>query len=331
MMRTRTDSPQTAAPLAQITGATVTFTGAQPIYAVSEVDLEIHGGEVLAVVGESGSGKSTLARAIVGLQSLTAGSIDFTTTDAPRASRLTQMVFQDPRSSLNPRLTVRQILAEALVGGSARRMSARAQQSMEELLDDVGLSKTLLDSRPASLSGGQCQRVSIARALMSEPQLLVCDEVVSALDVSIQAQILDLLRDLKERKRIAMLFITHDLGVVRQLADRVAVMYLGKIVELGTTEEIFSGPTHPYTQALLSSAVDMAGSDVPAAVRDGLELGTTLASPSNPPSGCHLHPRCWKAEDVCAVDTPALIARAGGTRSACHFAEPVDVLGRDRG
>lgn len=325
----RADSPHKAAPLAQITGATVTFAGPQPTYAVSDVDLEIHGGEVLAVVGESGSGKSTMARAIVGLQHLTAGSIEFNTANAPQASRLAQMVFQDPRSSLNPRRTVRQILAEALVDGQGRRMRAQRQQSIEQLLDDVGLSTTQLDSRPANLSGGQCQRVSIARALMSEPHLLVCDEVVSALDVSIQAQILDLLRRLKERKRIAMLFITHDLGVVRQLADRVAVMYLGKIVELGTTEQIFSGPTHPYTQALLSSAVDMAGRDTPGIVRDRLELGTTLASPANPPAGCHLHPRCWKAEDVCAVDAPALTERAGGIRSACHFAEPVDVLGRN--
>lgn len=325
----RTDSPHKAAPLAAITGATVTFAGAQPTYAVSEVDLEIHSGEVLAVVGESGSGKSTMARAIVGLQQLTAGRIVFNTAKGPKASRLAQMVFQDPRSSLNPRLTVRQILGEALVDGQGRRMREQRQQGIEQLLDDVGLSTTLLDSRPANLSGGQCQRVSIARALVSEPQLLVCDEVVSALDVSIQAQILDLLRGLKERKRIAMLFITHDLGVVRQLADRVAVMYLGRIVELGTTEEIFSGPTHPYTQALLSSAVDMVGRDTPGTVRDRLELGTTLASPSNPPAGCHLHPRCWKAEDVCAVDAPALTERAGATLSACHFADPVDVLGRD--
>lgn len=325
----RTDPPRTVAPLARTTGATVTFTGAHPTYAVSEVDLEIHSGEVLAVVGESGSGKSTLARAIVGLQRLTAGSIDFNTANAPQASRLAQMVFQDPRSSLNPSLTVRQILNEALVNGQGRRMKAQRQQNLEQLFDDVGLSKNLLESRPASLSGGQCQRVSIARALASEPQLLVCDEVVSALDVSIQAQIVDLLRGLKERKQIAMLFITHDLGVVRQLADRVAVMYLGKIVELGATEEIFNGPAHPYTQALLSSAVDMADRDTSGTVRERLELGAALATPSNPPTGCHLHPRCWKAEDICAVDAPALIERAGGTRSACHFAEPVDILGSD--
>jgi oligopeptide/dipeptide ABC transporter ATP-binding protein len=311
--------------LVRIEDAHVTFgrRGRSGVQAVAGVDLEIASGEVLAVVGESGSGKSTLARTVVGLQRLTSGSIRFPqNTDGDR--RVAQMVFQDPRSSLNPKLTIRQIVQEAW---PRRDGSTAAQRSrrITELLEEVGIGESMLDSRPADLSGGQCQRISIARALLSDPRLLVCDEVVSALDVSIQAQVLDLLRRLQEKQNLAMLFITHDLGVVRQLADRVAVMYLGKIVEVGPADEVFGRPTHPYTQALLSSAVDLAS----AGLDDGrvpLELGGTLPSPSDPPAGCRLHPRCWKAQVICSVDEPALEARAGGMLSACHFAEPIDVL-----
>jgi oligopeptide/dipeptide ABC transporter ATP-binding protein len=306
-----------APPLVRVTDAQVTFGRARRVQAVAGVSLEIEPGEVLAVVGESGSGKSTLARAIVGLQRTTCGTIEF----SDRDGRTAQMIFQDPRASLNPRMTVRQILLEAAPRGGT------SPARLAELLAEVGLGTETLDRRPEELSGGQCQRISIARALMTEPELLVCDEVVSALDVSIQAQVLELLRTLKQREGLAMLFITHDLGVVRQLADRVAVMYLGKIVEVGAVDDIFTRPTHPYTQALLSSAMDMADGLEEPHLR--LELRGALPSPSNPPAGCRLHPRCWKAQEICSTDEPSL-RPVGEVLSACHFAEPLDVLNGER-
>jgi oligopeptide/dipeptide ABC transporter ATP-binding protein len=312
--------------LVTVTDASVTFGRVRRVQAVADVSVEVRAGEVLAIVGESGSGKSTLARAIVGLQKLTAGSITFAPTG--ETDRISQMIFQDPRSSLNPSLTVRQIVAEAWSGRG--RSKAARHADLVEILGEVGISGTMLDSRPGDLSGGQCQRVSIARALASGPELLVCDEVVSALDVSIQAQVLDLLRRLKERQNLSMLFITHDLGVVRQLADRVAVMYLGKIVELGDADDIFERPTHPYTQALLSSAVDLARAGESERESIRIELGGTPPSPSNPPSGCRLHPRCWKAQEICSTVEPPLEPQPSGTHSACHFAAPIDVLGRSR-
>jgi oligopeptide/dipeptide ABC transporter ATP-binding protein len=321
-----TDEVVATSPMMTVVDAHVTFGSRFGVQAVAGVDLEIMPGEVLAVVGESGSGKSTLARAVVGMQKLTSGRIEVAGARDSRA-RFAQMVFQDPRSSLNPKLTIRQILQEAWPPSRSAEVNRGRRETLVELLEEVGIAPSLLDSRPANLSGGQCQRVSIARALLSRPQLLVCDEVVSALDVSIQAQILDLLRTLKERQRLAMLFITHDLGVVRQLADRVAVMCLGKIVELGTTQQVFHQPTHPYTQALLSSAVDLAGAgDADAGERDRYLLGGSLPSPSNPPSGCRLHPRCWKAREVCSTIEPPLERHVDLSLSACHFAEPIDVL-----
>jgi len=311
-------------PLARVADAHVTFGKVQ---ALAGVDLDILPGEVLAVVGESGSGKSTLANAIVGLQKLNSGRIEFAAhSDAP-GRRIAQMVFQDPRASLNPKRTVRQIIEEAWPRDQDAAVKRQREDMLSGLLDDVGISRTMLDSYPADLSGGQCQRISIARALTSRPRLLVCDEVVSALDVSIQAQVLELLRTLKDRENLAMLFITHDLGVVRQLADRIAVMYLGKVVEIGTAADVFNRPTHPYTQALLSSAMDLIGIGPAGNTRVRLELGGSLPSPSDPPSGCRLHPRCWKAQPICSVDEPLLEPQISGTCSACHFAEPIDVLG----
>lgn len=313
-------------PLLRIEDARVTF-GRGGVQAVAGVDLEMRAGEVLAVVGESGSGKSTLARAVVGLQRLTSGRIEFATSQRGRGP-VAQMVFQDPRASLNPTLTVRQIVQEAWRSRGSAATAQDRERVIADLLDQVGISPTMLDSRPPQLSGGQCQRVSIARALVVQPSLLVCDEVVSALDVSIQAQVLDVLRGLKE-SGLAMLFITHDLGVVRQLADRVAVMYLGKVVELGDADDVFERPTHPYTQALVGASVDLAGATSGARVTR-LELRgsppSPSPSPSQPPSGCRLHPRCWKARPTCAESEPALANRVGATASACHFAEPLDVL-----
>lgn len=309
--------------LVTVSDARVTFGRRHGVQAVAGVSVEVRAGEVLAIVGESGSGKSTLARTIVGLQRLSSGSITFD--PAQGTHRIAQMVFQDPRGSLNPSLTVRQIVEEAWSRGSDR--DARDRE-LVDILAEVGIKGTQLESRPGDLSGGQCQRVSIARALACSPRLLVCDEVVSALDVSIQAQVLDVLRGLKDKQDLAMLFITHDLGVVRQLADRVAVMYLGKIVEIGDANDIFERPTHPYTQALLSSAVDLAHADSDDSATARIELVGTPPSPSNPPPGCRLHPRCAKAQPMCGHLEPDLALQPSGTHSACHFAEPIDVLGR---
>lgn len=310
-------------PLVRLTDVHVTFGRARRVQAVAGVSLDIGRGEVVAIVGESGSGKSTLARTIVALQRPTSGTIDFST-NADGRRRVAQIVFQDPRSSLNPLLTVRQILREALSGRPSLPSGTSLDALLADRLGEVGLGAEILDRRTEQLSGGQCQRISIARALMTDPDILVCDEVVSALDVSIQAQVLELLRGLKQRQGLTMVFITHDLGVVRQLADRVAVMYLGKVVELGAVEQIFTMPTHPYTQALLSSSMDMAdATGSPRRVR--LELHGALPSPSAPPAGCRLHPRCWKAQPICTTDEPALDP-VGDVLSACHFAEPIDVL-----
>jgi oligopeptide transport system ATP-binding protein len=226
------------------------------IRAVAGVDLTVAAGETVGLVGESGSGKSTLARTIVGLERARRGRVTFDGTDVtrgwpPAARRHVQMVFQDPRSSLNPRMRIGDIVAEGLSGRSSRDGAVAA------LLEQVGVDPSLYGRRPAELSGGQCQRVAIARALAPRPRLLVCDEAVSALDVSVQAQILALLADLRAELGLTMLFISHDLGVVRQLADRVAVMYGGRIVEEGPAERVYEAPEHDYTRRLLASALDL--------------------------------------------------------------------------
>ncbi|GAA3774165.1 dipeptide ABC transporter ATP-binding protein [Plantactinospora mayteni] len=234
----------------------------QEIQAVAGVDLTVAEGETVGLVGESGSGKSTLARTIVGLERARSGTVTFAGTDVTtgwsrRLRRDVQMVFQDPRSSLNPRMTVRDIVAEGWRAHPGLVRPGGHDAEVAHLLEQVGVDPALAGRRPAELSGGQCQRVAIARALALRPRLLVCDEAVSALDVSVQAQILALLARLREELGLAMLFISHDLGVVRQLSDRVAVMYLGKIVETGPAEQLYSSPEHPYTQTLLASALEL--------------------------------------------------------------------------
>ncbi|MEV4532493.1 oligopeptide/dipeptide ABC transporter ATP-binding protein [Asanoa sp. NPDC049518] len=306
-------------PLLDVHGAAVSYrTRAGTVTAVDGVDLTVRRGEIVALVGESGCGKSSLGRAVLRLEPLAAGEVRFDGVDLGALSgrplrqvrRRLQMVFQDPQSSLDPRRTVGAIVERPLrvhrVGTPAQR-----REKVATTLDLVGLGGRFVDRYPAALSGGQRQRVGIARALVLDPDLLVCDEPVSALDVSIQAQILELLLDLRDRLGLALLFIAHDLAVVRHLADRVAVMYLGRIVERGSVDEMFARPRHPYTQALLSAAPvpDVAvqrARTLPLAAGD-------LPDPLAPPSGCAFRTRCPHARPVCAEVSPALVDGV-----ACH-------------
>jgi peptide/nickel transport system ATP-binding protein len=294
------------------------------VRAVDGVSLELGRGETLALVGESGCGKSTLARALVGLRPPTAGDVYFDGTAlSPLGTRRRralcrriQMVFQDPDASLDPRHTVASAIAEG-VELHERLDRAAVEARVSELLTDVGLDAALLGRYPHELSGGQKQRVCIARALATRPDLLVCDEAVSALDVSIQAQIVNLLGDLKRRFALSYLFITHDLRVVRQMADRVAVMYLGQIVEVAPTEALFARPKHPYTQALLAAvpSLERRGT-APAAALQG-----EVPSPASPPAGCRFHPRCPHVMTRCRVDAPPLYELERRT-ARCFLVEP---------
>jgi oligopeptide/dipeptide ABC transporter ATP-binding protein len=300
------------------------------VKAVDGVDLEIRPGETLAIVGESGCGKSTVGRLLLRLIEPTAGRVEFEGRDLTglaagdlRAERRhLQLIFQDPYASLNPRMTVRDIVAEPLTvhgigdGGDCK-------DAVERLLAQVGLKPEHGDRYPHEFSGGQRQRIVIARALASNPKVIVCDEPVSALDVSIRAQILNLLRDVQRDFGLAMVFISHDLAVVRHIADRVAVMYLGRIVETGTSDRIFADPRHPYTRALLS-AIPVPS---PAARRNRQLLEGDVPSPIDPPPGCHLHQRCPFAVERCRVERPILVASPGGHAVACHRADELPPAG----
>ncbi|MBW7963172.1 ABC transporter ATP-binding protein [Bradyrhizobium sp. BR 10261] len=293
------------------------------VYAVDGVSFEIARGETLSLVGESGCGKSTVGRAILRLFDVTSGQVildgqridDALPSTMRQMRRRVQVVFQDPFSSLNPRMRVRDILAEPIRNFGLAKSATDLETRLTALMDTVRLPREALNRRPHEFSGGQRQRIGIARALAAEPELIVCDEAVSALDVSVKAQIVNLLQDLQREFGLALLFISHDLAIVEHMTHRVAVMYLGKIVEVAPRRQIFAAPRHPYTKALLS-AVPLPD---PGAKRNPIILGGDVPSPINPPKGCRFHTRCPYVFDRCRTEEPQLRSAEGEQWVACHL------------
>ncbi len=298
------------------------------VRAVDDVTLHLDQGETLAIVGESGCGKSTTGRLLLGLETPQSGSIKIKGEEitvlsarAMRAKRRDiQIILQDPYTSLNPRMTVGSIIGEPFdIHPDALPTGTSKKDAVAALMDQVGLNPEFVNRYPHQFSGGQRQRIGVARALALKPSIIVADEPVSALDVSVQAQVMNLLFDLRDELGLSYVFISHDLAVVRQIADRIAVMYLGKIVESGPQALMYAAPAHPYTRALLSAVP--VPDPVAQRARTRIELEGDVPSPADPPSGCRFRTRCWKARDICASDEPALHELRPGQTVACHFPE----------
>ena len=289
------------------------------VHAVNHVSFTLYQGETLGIIGESGCGKTTLIRMLMGLEEATGGYVQFGDKKIhrhmpPLVRKNMQMVFQDPYASLDPRMSIQRILEEPL--RIHERMSAEEKKSrILPLLEQVGLSRDSLKKYPHEFSGGQRQRIAIARALVTDPQLLLCDEPVSALDVSIQAQVINLMQDIKKEFSLTYMFISHDLRIIKHFCDRVMVMYLGNIVEIGTKDAIYEKRRHPYTQALLSAIPNIRKQEN----EHRILLTGDIPSPVNPPSGCPFHPRCRYCMDICKKEKPQLKTMADGTQVACHL------------
>ncbi|MDR3417778.1 MAG: ATP-binding cassette domain-containing protein [Nevskia sp.] len=306
------------------------------VRALDDLHLDLRPGETLGIVGESGCGKSTLARALVGLQATSSGSIRYGGQDLTKLSksewrplrRELQMVFQDPLASLNPKLTVGQIVAEPLRELCPEIPAAEHPQRVAAMLERVGLSGDILERKPHEFSGGQAQRIGIARALIVRPKVLICDEAVSALDVSVRAQIVNLLVELRQEYGLTLIFIAHDLAIVRYLCDRVLVMYLGKVMEQAASTELFAAPKHPYTRALLAAAPSASAPPQPAGNKKGRKKRKTLSgnlpSPALPPMGCVFHTRCPLMETACVASVPNLRRVGPDHYAACHFVAAPD-------
>ncbi|WP_338789402.1 oligopeptide/dipeptide ABC transporter ATP-binding protein [Metabacillus sp. FJAT-53654] len=305
------------------------------VKAVDDVSLYVNEGETFGLVGESGCGKSTLGKSLLRAIEPSGGSIRFRDRHDELVDvmdldykglrdirRNMQMVFQDPYSSLNPRMTVLNIIGEPLICNKIAR-GEELRERVKYLMEVVGLNSRHLERYPHAFSGGQRQRIGIARALATNPKFLVCDEAVSALDVSIQAQIINLLQDLQKELNLSYLFISHDLGVIQHISDRVGVMYVGKMVEMASTEELFANPKHPYTEALLSAKPI----PNPRLKKERIILRGEVANPANPPSGCYFHPRCPYAQEICKQQAPEFKEISSGHHVACHFTNELELKG----
>ena len=301
------------------------WTKAKKLQAVNDISFSLNAGETLGVVGESGCGKSTLARAIVKMVPAEAGEVIWLGNDLLGLShsetrpyrKQIQMIFQDPLASLNPRMNIGEIIAEPLRTHYPKTPEADVQARVIDVMNKVGLLDNLMNRYPHEFSGGQCQRIGIARALILKPKLIICDEPVSALDVSIQAQVVNLLMDLQEEMKLALIFIAHDLSVVKHISTKIMVLYLGNMVELAKSDDIYKSPSHPYTQALIS-AVPIPDPNVEKN-KDLILIEGDLPSPFNPPSGCVFRTRCQKAQEVCALEKPEFKGIAQDHSVACHF------------